>query len=281
MNFLKYMMIVALGFNCAAQSIIFTKQINNNDNLYILSVDGKTTQLTNHPRKDSSPMVSPDGLHIVLTSERQGWWKIWSMDINGKNPIQLTFSSNAEYSPSWSPDGESIVFISTRDGNQDIYTMSSDGKNQKNVTQSSASDADPFWANNGYIYYASKRDQHYQISRIKPDGTGQEWITNSNGNKFMPQLSNNGSKILYYGDESGNTDIHILDLNTQKSTRLTNHPLLDMRPRWSKDNKFIVFERGNKGNNHHIFIMDTNGENIKQLTFKNYNYTPSFIPNQD
>ena len=268
---------VIVVFQLAAQDIIFTRQINNNDNLMIMQ-NGNVETLTNHPRKDSSPMISPDGKMVVFTSERVGWWKIWTMSLESREVKQLTDKSSADYSPSWSQDGKQIVFTSSRDGNQEIYMMDEDGSNQRNITKNSSEDTMPYWGTDGYIYYSTEADGAYQIARIRPDGTNKEILTNTPGNKLMPQPSKDGTKILYYGDQDGNMEIYLLDINTKGVTRLTNHPLMDIRPRWSVDNAKIVFERGNKGDNHHIYIMDANGNSLKQLTSKNYNYTPSFFP---
>lgn len=265
-------------FRIAAQNIVYTRQINNNDDLIIIDKEGKQTTLTNHPRKDSSPMISPDGKMVVFTSERVGWWKIWTLDLATKNYRQLTNQSSADYSPSWSPNGGKIAFTSSRNGNQEIYLMDKDGSNKVNITNSPTEDVMPFWAKDGFIYFSTALEDHYQIARIRPNGDSKEILTHSKNNKLMPQLSNDGTSILYYGDRDGNMEIYILNISSKEVIRLTNHPLMDIRPRWSPDNRKIVFERGNKGNNHHIFLMDTNGENVEQLTFQHYNYTPSFIP---
>ena len=260
--------------------ILYTEQVNNNDNLFVVNEKGLKRQITNHDRKDSSPMLSPDGKHIVFTSERNGWWKIWLLDIEMKTFKQLTNESSAEYSPSWSPDGKHIVFVSSRDGNQEIYIMDIDGKNVKNITTENSPDISPFWGPDNYIYYSTELNNIYQIARCKSDGTKKEILTNTSGNKLMPQLSNDLTKILYYGDQDGNLEIYIMNLINKSIIRLTDNPLVDRRPRWSTDNKYIVFERGNKGDNHHIYIMDADGKNQKQLTFSNYNYAPSFVPNK-
>jgi TolB protein len=258
--------------------ILFTKQVNNNDNIFLINMEGQLKQVTNHNRKDSSPMISPDGRLMVFTSERVGWWKIWLLDTEKNEFKQLTNSNSAEYSPSWSPDGKHIVFVSTRDGNDDIYTMNRDGENLKNISNKENSNTMPSWGLDNLIYYSSKIDGVYQIVRCKPDGSNEEIITNDSDNKLMPQLSNDLTKILYYGDKDGNLEIYTLNIKNKATLRLTNNPLMDMRPRWSTDNESIVFERGNKGNNHHIYIMSVKDKKVKQLTFKNYNYSPSFVP---
>lgn len=46
-------------------------------------------QLTTGPHADFAPKVSPDGRHIVFTSNRSGN-KIWRINADGTNPIQIT-----------------------------------------------------------------------------------------------------------------------------------------------------------------------------------------------
>jgi TolB protein len=259
-------------------SIIFTKQKNRTDNIYLISTDGKTRQITDHKSKDSSPMLSPDGKRIVFTSERVGWWKIWLMDIGSEKFTQLTDSSSAEYSPSWSPDGKKIVFVSERDGNAEIYVMNPDSSGLVNITTNEESDTMPFWGKDNKIYFSSKVKGVYEIMRMNPNGTEKEIISKEKGNKFMPQISPDQKHILFYGDKDGNPEIYLMSLEKNNETkRLTNNPLMDIRPRWSPDGKKIVFERGNKSDNHHIYIMNADGKGEKQLTFEDYNYAPSFI----
>ncbi|WP_298761634.1 DUF5050 domain-containing protein [uncultured Psychroserpens sp.] len=265
--------------NAQPYRILYTKQINNSDNIYLIDTNGNENQITNHSRKDSSPILSPDGNFMVFTSERVGWWKIWILDLKKNEYKQLTTASSAAYSPSWSPDGNHILFVSSQTGNSEIFAMDKNGKNQKNITNNEASDTMPFWGKDNMIYYSSEINGTYQIVRMSPNGDNKEVLTKDKGDKLMPQLSNDGKTILYYGNADGNLEIYTTNITNTSKTRLTNHPLMDMRPRWSSDDKKIVFERGNKGDNHHIFIMDANGKSVKQLTFSNYNYAPSFVPN--
>ena len=96
----------------------------------------------------------------------------------------------------------------------------------------------------------------------------------------MPQPSPDGKGVLFYGDKDGNPEIYLMDTQDEtKVTRLTNDPLMDIRPRWSHDGQKIVFERGNKKSSQNIFWMDADGKNQKQLTFEGYNYAPSFVAN--
>lgn len=115
--------------------------------------------------------------------------------------------------------------------------------------------------------------------KCKPDGSDRQQLTQGKGDKLMPQTSTDGQSILYYGSQDGNMEIYVLDIDSKRTRRLTDNPLMDMRPRWSPDGEMVVFERGNKRDNHHIFMMDRDGNNERQLTTRHYNYAPSFVPN--
>ena len=277
LTFLVFLIVTTAYLNAQDYSILFTKQINNVDNIYMITAEGKIKQITNHPRKDSSPMVSPDGKHIVFTSERVGWWKIWLMDIQKNTHKQLTDANSAEYAPFWSPTGADIVFVSSRDENAELYIMAMDGAKLRNITKNPGTDSMPFWSGDGKIYYSSEIDGIFQIVRINPDGSNKEVLSKGEGNKYMPQLSPDNKKILFYGDKDGNPEIYTMKIDGADLQRLTDDPLMDIRARWSPDGKKIVFENGDKRQNQHIYIMDADGSNKQQLTFKNYNYAPSFV----
>ncbi|MGH1366875.1 MAG: TolB family protein [Calditrichia bacterium] len=257
--------------------ILFTKQVNGNDHLYVINTNGKSKQLTNHPRKDSTPVMSPDGNRIVFASERVGWWKIWLLELAGNTFSQLTDANGAEYAPAWSPDGSNILFVSGRGGNSNIFSMSKNGANQTSLSKPSESETMPFWGLDNRIYFSAKRGDVYQIVSMSPDGTARKALTESKGDKLMPSLSPDGVTLLFYGNVDGDFEIYTMNLSTQKLKRLTNHPLMDIRPRWSDDGKKIVFERGDKKRNQHIYLMNADGSDVQQLTKENYNYSPSFV----
>ncbi|WP_422362208.1 TolB family protein [Reichenbachiella sp.] len=260
--------------------ILFTKQVNNNDNIHSINQDGRLKQITNHPRKDSSPVMSPDGEYMVFTSERKGWWKIWLMNLESGEFKQLTDASSAEYSPSWSPDGNQIVFVSSRNGGSEIYTMTRNGNAIKQIS-TGRNNTMPSWASNGRIYYSSQVNGVYQIMSAKPDGSDTQQLTTGKGDKLMPQLSPDQRMMLYYGNLHGNMEIYKMELASGQAIRLTNNPLMDIRARWSPDGSLIVFERGNKRNNQQIYLMRADGSEQKPLTRSGYNYAPSFAVKVD
>src|SRR5262249_45219353 len=59
--------------------------------IYIMNANGSgLTQLVTTPGGDQNPTFSPDGKRIAFMSNRTGNWEVWSVDINGGTPTQIT-----------------------------------------------------------------------------------------------------------------------------------------------------------------------------------------------
>ena len=66
-------------------------------------------------RRNSWPIVSPDGSSVAYMSTRSGEPpNIWVMGIDGRQAMQLTADETAEYSPSWFPTSDRVAFMSNR-----------------------------------------------------------------------------------------------------------------------------------------------------------------------
>ena len=71
------------------------------------------TRLTHAPGLDDGPEYSPDGKYIYFNSVRTGQMKIWRMNADGSNQIQITPNDNyGDWFAHPSPDNNWLVFIS-------------------------------------------------------------------------------------------------------------------------------------------------------------------------
>jgi Tol biopolymer transport system component len=89
--------------------------------------DTTLTKLTTGPFHDMSPRWSPDGSHIVFTSDRTGRSGVWVMSAAGESAglrlISFDDTGATVATPCWSPDGNSLVVSSDGRGGQALWIL--------------------------------------------------------------------------------------------------------------------------------------------------------------
>lgn len=80
------------------------------------SARGPATAITRGTsRRNSLPVLSPDGKKIAYMSIRRGELpNVWVMDADGTNPIQLTSDETADHKPAWFSDSRRVAYMSKR-----------------------------------------------------------------------------------------------------------------------------------------------------------------------
>jgi Tol biopolymer transport system component len=78
-------------------------------------------------------------LLLTIPTNRNGKFDLITVDLEGKNPQQLTTDPRGAMEPTWSPDGKRIAFVSFRTGIGQIFVMNADGSELKNITNTSTS----------------------------------------------------------------------------------------------------------------------------------------------
>jgi len=84
--------------------------------------------------------VSPDGQTVVFSITRysmeanKGVSNIYSIPVEGGEPIELTTNNTNDFSAIWRPDGKKIGFLSTRSGDTQFWEMDANGANVTQIT---------------------------------------------------------------------------------------------------------------------------------------------------
>jgi len=124
--------LLTISFNTDAAPDVFTIYANGEG----------ARNLTKSPGDDIAPVFSPDGKTIAFTSNRDGKWRIYLMNVDGTNVRAIT-AGPMDLTPTWSPDGNWLGFASTRGGQFDIWMVDTHGGNLTQITKSGGSH--PTW----------------------------------------------------------------------------------------------------------------------------------------
>ncbi len=208
--------------------------------IYVADANGKNPKkLTDTPGYDAEATVSPDGKHIIFTSDRSGDIELYVMDADGKNVRQLTNTPGYDGGAFFSHDGKKIVWRASRpEGKElaeyqallkehlirpsrlDIYVMDLDGKNVQRLTNNSKANFAPFFTpDDKQVIFSSNMDdpkgRNFDLYLVNLDGTGLERVTFNDTFDGFPMFSPDGKKLVFCsnrnGIATGETNVFMVD----------------------------------------------------------------------
>ncbi|WP_420633533.1 BamA/TamA family outer membrane protein [Candidatus Palauibacter sp.] len=159
--------------------------------------------------------------------------------------------------PAISPDGDEMVYISQSDlfSVEMFLADARTGVIKRRLTNNAV---DPHFESLQFIHSAGDwhpNGRHFVLAGIK---TGEPLLTIMEvasgdivqeirvegaqlGAIFNPNWSPDGSRVAFSGQSGGFTDLYILDIETERLTRLTADAFADLQPAWSPDGRSLAF----------------------------------------
>ncbi|GIV05019.1 MAG: hypothetical protein KatS3mg016_0594 [Fimbriimonadales bacterium] len=221
------------------------------------------------------PAPSPDGTQIAFAWQGD----LWIAPITGGTAQRLTIHPAYDFAPIWSPDGKKIAFTSDRHGNDDVFVLHLDTGTVQRLTYFSGRDRAYGWTPDSQaVLFESRRDaEPYGAdfsAYVAPLSGGTPYrLHKASGSPFA--LSPDGKRLAfvrrdaswwrkgYKGSAQG--DLWLIDLATQRYTRLTDTDTPDTFPMWSADGRTLYFvsERDGTAN---LYAMDVQTRRVRQLT---------------
>ena len=167
--------------------------------------------------------------------------------------------------PVVSPDGSKIAFLSNRDGQNDLYVMRADGTNILRLTQSAEKESAPYWsADSRQVRYAVSGSDSSRIDSIDADGANRKTIGTVPGR--FAGISRDGARVFVAQGTWTEVKLLLTDLDGSNPKQLTDGSSVIWSPKLSPDGKLIAFTGRDANRIQHIYIMDADGSNRRQLT---------------
>jgi hypothetical protein len=177
-----------------------------------------------------------------------------------------------------------LAYQSFRDGNWEIYTNAEDGSGLVRLTADPAPDVEPSLSPDAsQVVFASRRTGNYELFVVSVDGTGLRQLTNHPGVDGSPAWSPDGRQIAFASDRDGNAEVYVINLDGSGLTRLTNAPGYDGEPDWSTDGRRLAFvsRRSGGAGDYFVWVMNTDGSGVRQVTNQLYSANPSWWPDSN
>lgn len=144
-------------------------------------------------------------------------------------------------------------------------------------------DAAAFPSSDHLVFFSAERNGRYEIyaASINDASAFANWkqLTRGYSPARAPALSPDGKQLAFQSRKEGNWEIYILDLVSNKITRLTNQLAYDGAPTWSPDGKQLAFE-SYRTDDLDIWRINADGTGLINLTPDEpaYDYGPKWSP---
>jgi len=240
------------------------------ENLREITLNGEkisetSAWLTRGNSCNRQPVYSPDGKHILFSSNMAANLDLWELSTESRSLRRITEDAAGDWDPTYSPDGKHILWSSNRNGHFEIWMANTDGSGASQVTKDGVDAENPAMTLDGkwIVYNSYNPDLKIRgIWKIHPDGSGAARI--ATGLTQWPEVSPDGRYASYGFYKQSLNDIFTYErvveiesgVQVSFEIKVSNRDRVGGRMRWMPDGKSIVFvdedEKGNWG----LFAQD-------------------------
>ena len=240
------------------------------------------TRETNDPSQEYYPSISPDGVYLLynavesttslgfsngsLTQKTDRRSYIVKKEI-GK-PVKNPLVQNAA-DPAWMPTGNGVIFTYTRPTKPVIVKTNAEGVGLNYLSQGEMGDDDkePVVTKDGNkIFFTTLIGAARMICSMDSKGGNYTVITDGSHVRLSP---NDNNKLIYNLKVGNFVQLFTMDLRTGQKTQLTTGEYNNRDGAFSKDGRLIAFvsnRENTRSSNHHIYVMNSDGTGIVQVT---------------
>lgn len=240
-------------------------------------------QITFGEKRDVDPAVSPDGKHLVFSSNRTGTYNLFMAGLNDDKAgfTQVTQGKKDDRFPCWASDSKRLYFSSRRTGNGDLYETSFDGAaGFLQLTESDSREECPTVnPKSGELVYSRSPKQVLKVNPkleiVLREAKGNALSPIVLGEGDEPRFAPDGQRVAFVSHRTKNNDIWLMDADGARQTQLTTDPKDDVNPAFSPDGSKIVFASKRAGS-FDIWVMNADGTGQRQLTTSMQDETQPF-----
>jgi Tol biopolymer transport system component len=219
-------------------------------------------RITFHPRDDFVGALTPDGSHLIFSSNRLGFPSLFMKPVDGSEETSLGRPSNVpEFAEDISPDGRVLLFrrISAEMQN-DIYAMTLSSKAAVPFASSQFNEVQPVFSPTGrWIAYVSNESGRYQVYVARYPAGGRRVQISADGG-MQPTWRADEKELFYLAPGGGMTSVAIDTTGDVVKPGVPVHLFdVSVRPSRDEEREYDVSRDGKR------FIVNTAPPNMRSI----------------
>ncbi len=246
----------------------------------VSSNGGQTQRITSTQRFKKQLRWSADGKWLAFIAyQDDGNSDLRAINLSDDSILSLTDTSAEESDPVWSPDSRQVAFTERSGSKMRVMSVDVGTGMVRKLTDAPASDLQ--WSPDGksLVFVANllqlrdERRENEDIFIIPAEGGEPRLITPGTPRfrDMSPSWAPDSRRIVYTSDETGFSNLYILDTQNGSRQTLTSGTADNVSPKWSPDGKMVAYVRIensifhvfgiNLADNHTVRISDADGVN--------------------
>ncbi len=205
---------------------------------------------------------------IAFEAGRQGNVDIYLFDPATRATRRLTDDPADDRYPAFAPDGRSIYYVHGPEGSRSIFRVDLASGAREPVIAEGPDPRDPVLTPDGgiLIHTRGAEDQSSEIlAQALAGGSETVLVGSSQGRSAHAAVTRDGRSVAYTGGDSHGWQVHVLDLASGQSRRLTDDPSA-CRPDASPVADLLAFVTVRWDGRGDIAVMGLDGQNVRRIT---------------
>ncbi|MEZ5275861.1 MAG: biopolymer transporter Tol [Opitutaceae bacterium] len=173
---------------------------------------------------NTSARFSPDGNLVAMILTGEGNSEVYVSNALGRQIRRLTRTNAIEATPTWSPFSDRLVVTSDLAGRPQLFLLPVSGGSLERIpTNISGYCAEPDWnqANPDLIAFTVASGKQFQLATYSFSKKKSTVHTQGSSDAIEPCWTKDGRHLVYTKRVANNQQVHILDTETGKTTRLS------------------------------------------------------------
>lgn len=215
-----------------------------------------------------NPSWSWDGAHLVF----ERGYDIWTAKADGGDQRKVqgvppTDHLSADRMPAFSPDRALIAFFQKSKGpHGDYWVVPTEGDEARRLTFDDTFGGAPAWTPDGhFIVFPSQRGGSLTLWKVRATGGEPEPILVGTGEDTEPEISRDGRRLIYTNTRNSFL-LTLTDPATGRHKELHQSRSDVVDPSFSAQGDKIVFFGVAEGGGIHLYVINTDGTGLNQLT---------------